>query len=788
MKRLLTIILSLCICITCAIPTYAAQVENTNHPLSDNLLFRYLQGDDNNRLLRRDNYLYMSFVEKFQSNPFALGTAKVADLYAGIGTEPNEDECIETLITLYALYEQENAADMSAQKKLDHQKTGANYAAEIAATAADTASAWFGASMPTNEMVDMLTKVLGGLSTAAKNIDVVIDALSDLEVLVQNYADYDTFLAMIEGNADGALKTAASTLRSKMQEMMDLRLTTYDDAAQKSSENLQEYLVSDWFIDICQNIPEYQNDAQMQKILGTYSDYFNLKQAWDAGSAIGMLTADAVVGGEKLINRLHEMMALHEISVILQTELLSLNSDFLDKYPSDESDQFAEQFISFSKYLISARLRGEYCLYSVVTSDDGLLYWFGKANREEAAKWYERQNERISEIKDAIGVMNTPTNYENLVTDAYSYARLYNDGYTNANITYEIPHINLPGTAIKEINSEIYDTFYYGTVEDELSNMSAGVSVIEYEITYDWAVNGDILSLLITRNDTWGDTDYRVYNVSVSTGDKMSISELVSIAGLSQAEYFDTVRQALGSAYFQGTEWYADQAGYNSFFRTQLGKTLSEENIQNCAPYFNRNGQLCIIGAVYSLVEADYYYHEINLENYVVNPAFNKYVDVQTDAANSNSFAERYKAILLQHPESTPFTYGSKTIYIDTEYMVYDIDKNGTPELIVKEDTSDYYFYSFNGTDVVSSDVCYWSYNDCLYAYQGNGIVVHDGGMGSMRIENATLYSMVNNMLVWTKELMSTEECSLNELYSFLDSLTPINDFHPITDYSYLSN
>lgn len=84
----------------------------------------------------------------------------------------------------------------------------------------------------------------------------------------------------------------------------------------------------------------------------------------------------------------------------------------------------------------------------------------------------------------------------------------------------------------------------------------------------------------------------------------------------------------------------------------------------------------------------------------------------QVNATNSNSYIERYKAILLQHPEFTPFSWGSNTIYIDTEYTLYDVDKNGIPELIVKEDRSKYYIYSFNGTDVISSDVCYWSFDD----------------------------------------------------------------------------
>lgn len=388
-----------------------------------------------------------------------------------------------------------------------------------------------------------------------------------------------------------------------------------------------------------------------------------------------------------------------------------------------------------------------------------------------------------------------------LVTNAYANdctytANMYNyetgkSEKTEITCMYRIPRINLSSSDVEKINSEVYNSLY-PIIEDAIVDINEyGYPYISDEVIYYWSVNGDVLSLVIRNSsypDSSGGYEYMVYNISVSTGNRISKNELISVVGVSQEDYHDMLWQALGSAYFQGKESYIEQVGYDDFFRTQLENTLSEDNIQSCVPYLNENGQLCIIGAIYSLAAADFYYHEINLENFISNPAFSEYMEVQANAANSDSFAEQYKAILLQHPESTLFTYGSNTIYIDTEYTLYDVDKNGIPELIVKEDMSNYYIYSFNGTDVISSDVCYWSYDDCLYEYEGNGIVIHDGGMGSMRIENASLYSMMNNKLTWSEGLMSTEECSFDELYSFLDSLTPINDFLPITDYSNLFN
>lgn len=156
-------------------------------------------------------------------------------------------------------------------------------------------------------------------------------------------------------------------------------------------------------------------------------------------------------------------------------------------------------------------------------------------------------------------------------------------------------------------------------------------------------------------------------------------------------------------------------------------------------------------------------------------------VSSESDAApTGQSFAEQYRAVLLTYPAESD---GYKT-----EYTLYDIDQDGTPELIVRKNISEYYIYTFDGTDVIPSSVNYWNYSNCLYAYDGNGIIVHNGGQGYMHIEYIDLYSMVNDQLEWAETLMTTEECSDDELYAFRDTLTPIDNFIPITDDSYLSD
>ena len=163
-------------------------------------------------------------------------------------------------------------------------------------------------------------------------------------------------------------------------------------------------------------------------------------------------------------------------------------------------------------------------------------------------------------------------------------------------------------------------------------------------------------------------------------------------------------------------------------------------------------------------------------------------VDLHTYAVSSaadtapagQSFAEQYRAVLL--------TYPAEISGYKTKYTLYDIDQDGTPELIVHEDVSYYYIYSFDGEQVIPSEKFYWNYSNGLYAYDGNGLVVHDGGQGFMRFEYVEFYTMTGHQLEWSEELMSSENYTYSEIREYLDTLTPIDNFIPITDDSYMSN
>ena len=416
----------------------------------------------------------------------------------------------------------------------------------------------------------------------------------------------------------------------------------------------------------------------------------------------------------------------------------------------------------------------------------------GCSNGKDSGK----QKNDISEETDADVSKPVP---EALVSDAYSEEAAYTENAYDpqtgqsrdmqVTAVYRIPQINLAGDTAQQINAEVYNTLY-PDIQTSVSEIGEyGYPFTSSGITYDWAVNEGVLSLVIANDcnpEASGGTEYFVYNVSVSTGETLMNDQVYSMEGYTQKEYDERIGQVLGSAFFSDKDSYLTNNGYDDFFVEQFQRTISEDNIRAASLYINDAGELCIVARIYSLAAADYYWHDLNVDRSELNPNYEIYMGMAETAADSHSIADGYKAELMRHPASVQNVYGSKEVQIDTEYTLYDIDKDGVHELIIKEDLSQYHVYTFDGTDAVFCGDIFSAYDDCLYAYEGNGLIVYDGGMGSLHLEYVWLYTLTGKTLESTDPIMSTEECSDEDLANYLAGQTPIRAFYPITDYSSL--
>lgn len=267
-----------------------------------------------------------------------------------------------------------------------------------------------------------------------------------------------------------------------------------------------------------------------------------------------------------------------------------------------------------------------------------------------------------------------------------------------------------------------------------------------------------------------GDRYYYVENTTVVCLDVQTGTRLW--------ENSDYAGRATGFAFGDSALYLCGQYGPDFFAVSYTGETLAR--IEQFDPNYYWASEIELRGdqALVYLYGGTPNYDDpmifcVDLHTYAVSSAADT-------APAGQSFAEQYRAVLL--------TYPAEISGYKTEHTLYDIDQDGTPELIVHEDVSYYYIYSFDGEQVIPSEKFYWNYSNGLYAYDGNGLVVHDGGQGFMRFEYVEFYTMTGHQLEWSEELMSSENYTYSEIREYLDTLTPIDNFIPITDDSYLSN
>ena len=251
----------------------------------------------------------------------------------------------------------------------------------------------------------------------------------------------------------------------------------------------------------------------------------------------------------------------------------------------------------------------------------------GKYTLEAIAGDYGSQKQELTILENETKVLDFDFTIKPLVSDAYSRECAYiGHNYNELSgeeespqlvANFRIPQINLTSDAIKQINEDIYNSFY-PDIQNAIHEIEEyGVPLTSVGMSYQWAVNEDILSLIVS-NDTHpnmsGGTEYFVYNLSISMEKILSKDEICSAVNISQTEYYTRVKQLLSSEFFHNKEHYIDQNGYDDFFYAQLEKTTAEENILESMPYINEKGQLCVIVKIYSLAGADFYWCDLNAE------------------------------------------------------------------------------------------------------------------------------------------------------------------------------
>lgn len=405
MRKLISRILVLTILITMyGQMRVCANEEKVAYSQSAENMVNFIQSDFDNFLLIRKNYAYMTFVENFESDWLSLYFLEMADIFVGTGAEPDEKKYMEVLVNIITTYDMDNASNLAEQYRLDNLKGVKGYAMDLVSMGEQAISIMVELNPTASELESGISTAISGISTLADNTDNWIEALSNLETIVDDYTKYDNFLKLIEENADGKLREAATILRSGMKEAMYFKLSTYTEVENKNFDNYSEFFFDSVFFPSLKQTSQYGSDENFKCFVDFGNDIVSkkgiLKDSWDLGTKIGKLVGDIAVGGEDIINRVLEMMALYDISVILQEKIIGLEEEFIKNYGMENEEDIIGEIILYSQYLIGCRIRGEYCIYSTVANDAGLLSWFNKEDAEQAKEWYKRKVQLILTIQE----------------------------------------------------------------------------------------------------------------------------------------------------------------------------------------------------------------------------------------------------------------------------------------------------------------------------------------------------------------------------------------------------
>ena len=206
------------------------------------------------------------------------------------------------------------------------------------------------------------------------------------------------------------------------------------------------------------------------------------------------------------------------------------------------------------------------------------------------------------------------------VSETISTADLVTDAYANHitnqydDVEWHIPKIMLQSEDADRINEEIWNELYVNRAEKGLASLDEGYSVVIGDIKYDWAVNGDILSLWSTLYTNASSVVYLTYNVSISTGKELTDEQLAAAKGLTLPEFYDLAKKVIGSYFWEINESSRQYESGRAFLNEQHAKSIEQSNVERSRPYLDHNGQLCIHAVLYAIGGADTYDYLLNTE------------------------------------------------------------------------------------------------------------------------------------------------------------------------------
>jgi len=198
----------------------------------------------------------------------------------------------------------------------------------------------------------------------------------------------------------------------------------------------------------------------------------------------------------------------------------------------------------------------------------------------------------------------TPVDPDNPVVEAYANSAPFR--YEDVDYVFKcsIPKIQSESAYAQKVNQELAD-YYNSNIKSDGTWGGANVS-------YEYYINGDILSLIVYLFDTEHRLNFeygqpnRIYNIRISDGSEVTSDEILQHAGVTKEAFRARASEFLGTYYL----WFLQDSTLKEILEDPDGNadssslawfiaTVSEDNLDQVVAYLTANGELHLTGDVY---------------------------------------------------------------------------------------------------------------------------------------------------------------------------------------------
>ena len=221
------------------------------------------------------------------------------------------------------------------------------------------------------------------------------------------------------------------------------------------------------------------------------------------------------------------------------------------------------------------------------------------------------QTEKKTEEQVQVPAVQNDPVLENPVTDALF--ETVKDPYDGTAYEYRIPRVNLPGDLAKDANQKMLaDGMAW--LQDPYNALSDKTSIVNGDYRYSWAYQKGVVSVLVVGEYMSDDSVCFVYNVSATTGQLLSDSELLALYRIDRDTLMERLERKAEDCFVKAHRGVnSADAELKEMYDEARRFTVSKENLEQSLLFINASGDLCSVTAIGALAGSGYYYHPLNL-------------------------------------------------------------------------------------------------------------------------------------------------------------------------------